>query len=79
MKNATESTNGQIIGGDYFQAVLLQPSGNQYGNSRCFLTVPEAVTWAKECRRQSLEQIGGKPSPTPWKLRITGCPDLDIE
>jgi hypothetical protein len=79
MKNTAESTNGQIIGGDYFQAILLQPSGNPFGNPKCFETIADAMDWAKRCRREAYEQIGVSAAvKVPWTLRITGCPDLDV-
>lgn len=43
-----DDVNGQIIGGEYIQAELIQPSGNPYGSPKYFKTDEEARLWAEE-------------------------------
>lgn len=76
-----ETLNGTIIGGDYFQATLIQPSGSVFG-SRCFEDIESAKIWCNKMRNDTLEQVGSVAKliglDKPWVLRVTGCPDLFI-
>lgn len=70
-----DNVTGTIIGGEYIEAELIQPSGNPYGAARCFSTEAEARAWAdKTVRRIRAEYptavVRHCRYDQPWILRL---------
>ena len=70
-----DSVRGTIIGGEYIEAELIQPSGNPYGTPLYFQSEEEARAWANDTvqtirSEYPAEVIKHCRYDQPWTLKL---------